>query len=70
MRLWLDPDKLASYQLTAGDVEAARESCVLDLEASVLHDVETGVARRRRGTCVFQPELEPDRLRVRGDRRL
>ena len=31
MRLWLDPDKLASYQLTAGDVELALSNQNVDV---------------------------------------
>jgi magnesium-transporting ATPase (P-type) len=51
-----------------GVVESSAEAGVLDLQAAILHDGESGAAGGCGSGVVHQPELEPDRRRPDGDR--
>jgi multidrug efflux pump len=67
MRLWLDPDKLASYQLTAGDVELALSNQNVDVPGGRIESFAREFTVRTQGELADAAAFEELIVATRGN---
>jgi multidrug efflux pump len=67
MRLWLDPDKLASYQLTASDVEAALRDQNVDIPGGRIESFAREFTVRTQGELATAAAFEELIVATRGN---